>query len=170
MAGSIDAGAISYEQRRASVQLDVPERFNFTADVFEPWADTDAVAMLWFDDAGAERRISYRELSERANRLANVLRSQGVSKGDRVFIMVGRIPEGWEAMLACLKIGAVSMPATMQLQPKDIAYRIESAEPAAVITEPAATDKFDAVRSRAPSVNLYLSTGAGGRGWLSCGA
>ncbi|HLQ32299.1 MAG TPA: AMP-binding protein, partial [Chloroflexota bacterium] len=95
MAGSIDAGAISYEQRRASVQLDVPERFNFTADVFEPWADTDAVAMLWFDDNGAERRISYRELSERANRLANVLRSQGVSKGDRVFIMVGRIPEWW---------------------------------------------------------------------------
>ena len=41
-------------------------------------------------------------------------------------------------MLACLRIGAVAMPATMQLQPKDIAYRIELSEPVAVITEPSA--------------------------------
>ena len=62
-------------------------------------------------------------MADAASRVVNVLRSHGVKKGDRVFIQVGRLPEWWETMLACLKMGAVAMPGTVMLTPKDIALR-----------------------------------------------
>src|SRR5690348_7101287 len=127
----------TYEQLRADVeaQMAVPERFNFVADTFERWR-SDRLAILWLDDAGGERRYSWTELSADVDRVANVLRASGVRKGDRVFIQVGRVPEWWQTMLACLKIGAIAMPGTVMLTPKDIAYRISLSEPVAVVTRP----------------------------------
>jgi len=150
----------TYEQLRADVeaQMAVPERFNFVADTFERWR-SDRLAILWLDDAGGERRYSWTELSADVDRVANVLRASGVRKGDRVFIQVGRVPEWWQTMLACLKIGAIAMPGTVMLTPKDIAYRISLSEPVAVVTEAAYAPRFDEVRDKAPSVKAYLAIG-----------
>jgi acyl-coenzyme A synthetase/AMP-(fatty) acid ligase len=103
-----------YEELRASVakELVVPERFNFVADTLERWR-SDRLAILWLDDSGAERRFSWAQLCDDVSRVANVLRASGVRKGDRVFIQVGRAPEWWQTMLACLKIGAIAMPGTV---------------------------------------------------------
>src|SRR5262245_42509342 len=109
----------AYQELRARLTLAVPNEFNFVQDTFEPWASTERPCLLFVDDLGSEMRLTYAELSERVNRVANVLRAHGVGPGDRVFIQVGRLPEWWETMLACLKIGAVAMPGTVQLQPKD---------------------------------------------------
>src|SRR5689334_6167198 len=156
----------TYEQLRADVekQLAVPERFNFVADTFERWR-SDRLAILWLDDAGGERRYSWSELSADVDRVANILRLHGVRKGDRVFIQVGRVPEWWQTMLACLKIGAIAMPGTVMLTPKDIGYRISLSEPVAVVTEAAYAPRFDEVRDKAPSVTAYLSIGAAGGRW-----
>ena len=150
----------TYEQLRADVeaQMAVPERFNFVADTFERWR-SDRLAILWLDDAGSEQRYSWTELSADVDRVANVLRASGVGKGDRVFIQVGRVPEWWQTMLACLKIGAIAMPGTVMLTPKDIAYRISLSEPVAVVTEAAYAPRFDEVRDKAPSVKAYLAIG-----------
>jgi acetyl-CoA synthetase/medium-chain acyl-CoA synthetase len=156
----------SYEELRSTFHLDVPEHFNFVVDTLERWAKTDRLALLWFDDAGAEERLSYTDLSGRVNRVANVLRAHGVGKGDRVFIMVGRVPEWWETMLACLKIGAVAMPGTTQLQPKDIAYRMELSEPVAVVAEAAQAAKFEDVRATGSSSTAYLCIGGHPDGWF----
>ena len=127
----------SYEQLRESVeaQLVVPERFNFVSDTLERWR-SDRACILWLDDAGGERRFTWAQLIDDVARVANVLRAHGVRKGDRVFIQVGRIPEWWQTMLACLKIGAIAMPGTAMLTPKDIAYRISLAEPIATDSAP----------------------------------
>ena len=150
----------TYEQLRADVeaQMAVPERFNFVADTFERWR-SDRLAILWLDDAGGERRYSWSELSADVDRVANILRLHGVRKGDRVFIQVGRVPEWWQTMLACLKIGAIAMPGTVMLTPKDIAYRVSLSEPVAVVTEAAYAPRFDEVRDKAPSVKAYLAIG-----------
>ena len=91
--------------------LTAPARFNFVTDTFEKWS-SDRLCMRWIDDTGADRAISWNEMSENANRVVNVLRAHGVKKGDRVFIQVGRLPEWWETMLACLKMGAIAMITT----------------------------------------------------------
>jgi acetyl-CoA synthetase/medium-chain acyl-CoA synthetase len=157
----------TYEELRARVaaQLTVPERFNFVSDTFDKWR-SDRLAIIWLDDAGNEKRFTWAQLADDVCRVANVLRAGGVRKGDRVFIQVGRVPEWWQTMLACLRIGAVAMPGTVMLTPKDIAYRITLSEPVAVVTEAQYTSRFDEVRSGAPSVRTYLSVGGEAReGW-----
>src|SRR5436309_8634650 len=157
----------TYEQLRTGVEamLTVPEHFNFVTDMFERWR-SDRLAILWLDDAGGERRFSWSELSSSVDRVANVLRAHGVRRGDRVFIQVGRVPEWWQTMLACLKIGAVAMPGTVMLTSRDIAYRISLSEPVAVVTQSQYASRFDEVRDRSRSVKAYLAVGGpAGAGW-----
>jgi acetyl-CoA synthetase len=66
----------------------------------------DKVAYYWEGEPGDERVISYRQLHEEVGRLANGLRSLGVTKGDRVAIYLGMVPELPIAMLACARLGA----------------------------------------------------------------
>lgn len=68
----------------------------------------DQIAIIWEgDDPNEGRKITYRELHEEVSKFANVLKSAGVSKGDRVAIYMPMIPEAAVAMLACTRIGAI---------------------------------------------------------------
>ena len=159
--------AARYTALRASIaaMLTVPARFNFVTDTFEKWS-SDRLCMRWIDDSGGDRKISWKEMSDGANRVVNVLRAGGVKKGDRVFIQVGRLPEWWETMLACLKMGAIAMPGTVMLTPKDIGYRMELSEPVAVVTEASIAPRFDEARGKSTSVKAYLAIGGKPDGWL----
>lgn len=150
----------TYDELRERVAslLHVPTEFNFVRDTFEPWR-SDRLCILWVDDAGSERRFSWTDVSRDADRVANVLRAHGARKGDRVFIQVGRVPEWWQTMLACLKIGAIAMPGTVMLTPRDIAYRISLSEPVAVVTQSQYAARFDEVRGVSPSVKAFLAIG-----------
>jgi acetyl-CoA synthetase/medium-chain acyl-CoA synthetase len=161
------ADAARYAELRSSVAatLTVPARFNFVTDTFEQWS-SDRLCMRWIDDSGGDRSISWKEMSDGASRVVNVLRARGVKKGDRVFIQVGRLPEWWETMLACLKMGAVAMPGTVMLTPKDIAYRLELSEPVAVVTEASIAPRFAEARGKPSSVKAYLAIGGQPDRWL----
>ncbi len=65
------------------------------------------LALIWEGEPGDVRTMSYFRLHQETCRFANVLKSMGVNKGDRVTIYMGRIPEIITAMLACARIGAV---------------------------------------------------------------
>lgn len=158
MPSSVDLNSYEDLSQRVRALLTVPERFNFVADTFETWR-SDRLCILWLNDSGSERRFSWQELSNDVNRVVNVLRAHGVKKGDRVFLQVGRVPEWWQTMLACLKIGAVAVPGTVMLTAKDIAYRIGLCDPIAVVTESQYASRFDEVRDRSASVQVYLSIG-----------
>ena len=67
----------------------VPDTFNFGADVFDAHAvDEDRLALVWCDETGAEERLTFADVSRASNRLANTLADRGVGKGDRVIIML----------------------------------------------------------------------------------
>ncbi len=92
-------------------------------------------AILWEgDDPGQIQRITYRELHEKVSRLANVLKEQGVAKGDRVTIYLPMIPEAVYAMLACARIGAVHSVVFGGFSPDSIADRILDCQSRFVIT------------------------------------
>jgi len=94
-----------------------------TALIFEP------------DDPGAEARdITYRELYEEVCRFANVLKSKGVRKGDRVTIYMPMIPEAVAAMLACARIGAIHSVVFAGFSPDALADRILDCDSHVVIT------------------------------------
>jgi acetyl-CoA synthetase len=96
----------------------------------------DQVAIIWEpDDPNAEtRRITYRELYREVNVFANVLRSGGVKRGDRVTIYLPMIPEAAYAMLACARIGAIHSVVFGGFSPVSLAGRITDCKSKLVIT------------------------------------
>ncbi len=100
-----------YEAERRSFHLDVPAQFNFAIDVIGKWAsDPNKLAMLWIGQDGEERRITFAQFFERSNRAANAFVELGIQKGDRVMVMLPRIPEWWETVLGLMMMGAVPIP------------------------------------------------------------
>lgn len=73
-------------------------------------ARPNKLALLWEGEDGTVRRLTYRELYEQTNRLANALKRLGIAKGDRVGIFMPMLPETVIAMMACAKIGAIFTP------------------------------------------------------------
>ncbi|MGE4340598.1 MAG: acyl-CoA synthetase [Pigmentiphaga sp.] len=126
----------SYEAARQAFRWDVPESFNFGGDVIDHWAheQPDHLALVWCDDKGNERKLTYADIAELSNRVANVLVARGVKRGDRVIVMLPRIPEWQIAMVGCLKLGAVPIPCIDMLTERDIAYRLANSEASGVIT------------------------------------
>jgi acetyl-CoA synthetase/medium-chain acyl-CoA synthetase len=91
----------------------------------------------------------------------------GIHKEDRLLIMSPRLPEWWEAVLGIMKIGAISMPGTTLLTPKDVAYRIQSAEAVAVITDEEGALKVEQVADECPTLRLKILLGAEREGWVN---
>jgi acetyl-CoA synthetase len=95
----------------------------------------DQTAILWEGDSPAEHKhISYAELYENVCRLANVMKAQGVKKGDRVTIYLPMIPEAAYAMLACARIGAVHSVVFGGFSPDSLIGRIQDCGSTYVIT------------------------------------
>lgn len=98
-------------------------------------ARKDEVAILWEGDEPTDSEaVTFGQLHERVCRLANVLKANGVKKGDRVTIYLPMIPEAAYAMLACARIGAVHSVIFGGFSPDSIAGRIEDCESTFVIT------------------------------------
>jgi acetyl-CoA synthetase len=98
-------------------------------------ARADQTAILWEgDDPKESRAITYRELHEQVCRFANVLKSRGVRRGDRVTIYLPMIPEAAYAMLACARIGAVHSVVFAGFSPESLAGRIRDCGSRVVIT------------------------------------
>lgn len=160
----------SYEEERRNFSIKVPERFNPTLDIVERWAAQapDDLALVSLGPAGetvAEHTAA--RLAQRARMAGRALLEQGVRPGDRVFIMLPRVPAWYEAMLGAVRIGAVVMPGTNQLTSRDIAYRISTSGASVAITSAEGAEKIDAMEQDLPSLKLRIAHGAGEReGWV----
>ena len=96
----------------------------------------DDVAIIWEPDdpAGEAKRFTYRQLHGEVCRFANVLKAQGVRRGDRVTIYLPMIPEAAFALLACARIGAIHSVVFAGFSPEALAGRITDCDSAFVIT------------------------------------
>src|SRR5918994_7164528 len=95
----------------------------------------DQTAIIWEDDSGeVTKHITYAQLHEQVCRLANVLKSQGIKKGDRVTIYLPMIPEIAVAVLACARIGAMHSVVFGGFSPEALAGRIKDCESTLLIT------------------------------------
>ena len=157
-----------YEATHRSFKLEVPEYFNYTRDVIDTWAarSPDKAALLAVGADGSDgRRITFAELSERSRKAAAFLNELGVGKGDRIFVMLQRVPDWYDVLLGCFRIGAIPMPGTPLLTERDIEFRITVADAVAVITDPEGAAKVDAVRSSCSSLEHLVVVGGEAAGW-----
>ena len=112
-------------------------RLNVAYNCLDRHLDTrgDQVAIIWeADDPNVDRKITYRELHGEVCRFANVLKSRGVKKGDRVSLYMPMIPEAAVAMLACTRIGAVHSIVFGGFSPDALKDRINDSDCKCVIT------------------------------------
>jgi acetyl-CoA synthetase len=133
------------DYQAASVRFRWPEleEFNWALDWFDVIAaEHPARAALRVVTADSDTSLSYADLSERSNRVANWLRGLGMNRGDRVLVMLGNIAPLWEVILATMKLGAVIIPASTLLGPADLEDRIARGDVKHVITEAVHTPKF----------------------------
>ncbi len=95
----------------------------------------DSTAIIWEgDNPNSSRHVTYRELHDQVCRLANVMKSLGVKRGDRVTIYLPMVPEAAVAMLACARIGAVHSIVFGGFSPDSLANRIQDCDSALLIT------------------------------------
>jgi acyl-coenzyme A synthetase/AMP-(fatty) acid ligase len=116
--------------------LQAPRYFNFATDVFDQWAgrQPESPALWCVAAAGAEQRFTFEQLAALSRQAASFLQGCGIGAGDPVLLMLPRIPQWWISMLGLIRLGAVPVPATLLLTPRDVAYRLELARVKAVIT------------------------------------
>ena len=141
-----------------------PERFNWALDYFDgvlaaERGGQDALRLI--SDDGSEGRYTFAQLSQSSSRLAGWLAAHGVSRGMRVLLVLGNQVELWESMLACMKLGAVIIPATTLLSPADLADRLERGAVGAVISRSDLTAGFGT-----PGDYVPVAVGDPAPGWL----
>ncbi|MGD2024989.1 MAG: acetate--CoA ligase [Methyloceanibacter sp.] len=128
----------SFEYPEVSIKWFEDGTLNVSANCIDRHLEKrgDQTAIIWEADGPdtPAQHITYRELHDKVCRLANVLKEQGVKRGDRVTIYLPMIPEAAYAMLACTRIGAVHSIVFGGFSPDSLAGRVEGCQSAVVIT------------------------------------
>ncbi len=164
----------SYEDFRAGLAIHTPESFNFAYDVVDHYARTEPTrrAMVWCNDAGDERNVTFADLKDGSDRAAQVFQRHGIRKGDAVLLILKGRLEFWHALLGLHKLGAIGVPATHMLTEHDLEYRFERAGIRLVLTVPdaaleAAIDHAAAQQALRP---LKMRLQGGREGWFDFAA
>ena len=118
-----------WEAAQKSFSLHIPDNFNFAYDVIDRYAAEapEAEALVWCNDKGEEKIFTFGVLAKEINKAANFFTAMGIARGDTVLLFLRRRYEFWFILPALHKIGAIAVPATVQLAAHDIEYRIQSA-------------------------------------------
>jgi acetyl-CoA synthetase len=158
-----------YDTVYRNFHIDLPEYFNFGFDVIDAWAhkDRNKLAMIWVNQDGVEKKFTFWDLMRLSNQIANILIKYGVNKGDRVLIMLPRVPEWWTFTIALIKRGAVYCPAPTMLTEKDLKYRINIAGIKMVITSTEFAEKIDAIAKECPSLSCRMLIDGKRDRWIS---
>ncbi|HEX7019368.1 MAG TPA: acetate--CoA ligase [Gemmatimonadaceae bacterium] len=120
------------------------------------------VALRWIGKHGERRDITYAELARESNRFANVLRSLGVAKGDRVFTLMDRTPELYVVALGTMKNGSVFSPLFSAFGPDPVRMRLSLGQAAVLVTTPQLyRKKVATIRDTLPALGEVLLTGPG---------
>ncbi len=153
----------SYEDFKANFKIVVPENFDFARDIVDEWAriEPGKRALLYCNDENVEKTFSFNDISELSKKAATYFLSIGINKGDRVLTLMRRRWEYWICAVALNRIGAVVVPACIQLTEKDISYRVNAAKAKLVI---AFDDEFvmhqvEHLKEKCPSLEEIITVG-----------
>ena len=148
-----------YDELYRRFRWHVPRDYNIGVDVCDRWAAQDArrIALIHERTDGHVDEISFGWLRERSNRLANVLRANGIARGDRVAILLPQMPDVVSAHVAIYKLAAVALPLALLFGGDAIRYRLKDSGARAVITNAAGVAKLAGIRDDIAGLRCVLS-------------
>lgn len=161
----------SYEDFYENFTIDTPKNFNFAYDVVDEWARVEPAkkALVWCDDSGAEKTLTFKDISEMSDRLANAFTEIGIKKGSTILLILRRRWEYWPVAIALFKIGAILIPGSIQLTKKDIIYRAESADVEMIIAvdDDYVVDQVEQAAAEFPQIHTLAVARGAREGWLN---
>ena len=159
----------SYEDFKKNYKVNVPDDFNFGFDIVDEWAkqDENKKALVWCNDHDEEKIFTFKDISLLSNKAANYFQSIGIRKGDVVLMIMRRRWEYWVCAVALHKLGAVVIPATLQLTKKDIVYRANAAKAKAVVcvNDNFVIDQVEKALPDSPTIKNHIVVGEPREGW-----
>ena len=116
-------------------EIDCPDNYNFGYDIIDKFGEIepDRRALIHIDLQENRHDFSYSQLSKLSTQAANLFKSYGIKKGDKVMLVLKRNYQFWIAIIALIKLGAVAIPATHLLTTHDFTYRFERASVKAIV-------------------------------------
>ncbi len=140
------------------------DRFNWATDWIDRLAEdqSDSTALWIIEEDGSESKLTFAEAAAASARCAGFLQRAGIGRGDRVLLVLGNCQPLWVVMLACIRLGAIMIPATTLLSADDLADRVRRGGARAVVAATTDTAKFG------PETESLVRLCVGGAdGWLS---
>jgi acetyl-CoA synthetase len=158
--------ASDWESLRRQHRWQMPARYNMAWDMCEKWvaAEPDRLALIYLRPDGEQREYSFAQLSRASSRFANALVEHGVTRGDRVAVLLPQVPETILAHLAAYKLGAIALPLFTLFGEEGLEYRLANSGAKALVTDEANLPKIAAIRDRLPDLETVFSIDRPGPG------
>lgn len=144
-----------------------PKNFNFGWDVVADLGRAAQVATIFVPEEGSPRRITFAQVHDRSSRVARLYRSLGLEAGDRVVMVLPRIPAFYEVIVGGIKAGVVSMPGTNLLTARDLKYRVQQTGARAAVVTAGHAEAIDAILDDCPTLKHRVLVGGTREGWTN---
>src|SRR6266446_3545003 len=154
--------ASSYDDLYRNFRWDVPARFNMATACCDRYADgSGRLALIYVDEDGTATRTSFDDVAEMSCRFANVLKADGLVRGDRVAVFLSQSLELPIAHLAAFRSGMISIPLFALFGEDALEFRLSNSEAKAIVTDEAGWEKLTKIRHRLPHLqDIYVTSGA----------
>jgi acetyl-CoA synthetase len=155
-----------YAELHAAHRWNVPDDFNIAHACCGRWAEDRArFALYWEDEDGARAALTFFDLQQQANRLSNALAAAGVSRGDRIALILPQRPETIVAHLAVHQLAAVAVPLSFLFGPEALEYRLQNSAAKIAFVDPQSLPNLLPIRDRCPALTHVVGVaGAAGPG------
>jgi acetyl-CoA synthetase len=144
-----------YGEMVAAFRWEVPDRYNIAGDVVDKH-DPDRLAMLWEDWQGNERRLTFGEIKEMSNRIAQVLADLGVVRGDRVAVLLPSLPETAAAFIAVFRLGAILLSLSQLYGDEGISHRLRDSGAKVLVTDGNNRSRVEGMRENIDSLERIV--------------
>jgi acetyl-CoA synthetase len=150
--------ASSYDELYRNFRWEIPAHFNIATACCDRHADgSNRLALIYVDEDGAASRTSFDQISEFSRRFANVLKSDGLVRGDRVAVFLSQSLELPIAHMAAFRSGLISIPLFALFGEDALEFRLSNSGAKAIVTDETGWEKLAKISDRLPELrNVYV--------------
>src|SRR3954453_19936423 len=150
--------AATYDELYRNFRWDIPAHLNMATACCDRHADgSGRLALIYVDEDGGPTQTSFEEVADMSRRFANVLKADGVARGDRVAVFLSQSLELPIAHLAALRSGMVSIPLFALFGEDALEFRLSNSGARAIVTDQAGWEKLAKIRGQLPDLaNIYV--------------
>src|SRR5579872_4106080 len=147
-----------YDKLCREFRWDIPARFNMATACCDRHADgSGRLALIYVDEDGSAHRTSFDELADMSRRFANVLKADGLARGDRVALFLSQSLELPVAHLAAFRAGMISIPLFALFGEDALEFRLSNSGAKTIVTDASGWEKLRKIRNRLPELrNVYF--------------